>query len=111
MEILRAHGNSLAGYLGALRERYASAPGRLLEAIEYSLMAGGKRLRPSLVLETARACGAGPDNRSALAAAAAIELIHTFSLVHDDLPALDDDDLRRGQASAPRRDARAPRGS
>jgi geranylgeranyl pyrophosphate synthase len=60
-------------------------------------MAGGKRLRPALVLETARACGVAPDNRSALAAAGAIELIHTFSLVHDDLPAMDDDDLRRGR--------------
>jgi geranylgeranyl diphosphate synthase type II len=60
-------------------------------------MAGGKRLRPALVLETARACGAGADDRSALAAAGAIELVHTFSLVHDDLPAMDDDDLRRGR--------------
>lgn len=68
-----------------------------MEAIEYSLMAGGKRLRPALVLETAHACGARADNRSALAAAGAIELIHTFSLVHDDLPAMDDDDLRRGR--------------
>src|SRR5438552_18419520 len=67
--------------------------------MEYSLMAGGKRLRPTLVLESAVACGggSGPGNRSALAAAAAIELIHTFSLVHDDLPAMDNDDLRRGR--------------
>ena len=76
----------------------ARPPLRLLEAIEYSLMAGGKRLRPALVLETARACGASAEQtRSALAAAGAIELIHTFSLVHDDLPAMDDDDLRRGR--------------
>ncbi|HSI35371.1 MAG TPA: farnesyl diphosphate synthase, partial [Tepidisphaeraceae bacterium] len=80
--------------------RAAQAPPRLLESMEYSLTAGGKRLRPGLVLECAQACGAtddSPAGRSALAAAGAIELIHTFSLVHDDLPAMDDDDLRRGR--------------
>ncbi|HEY7091308.1 MAG TPA: farnesyl diphosphate synthase [Tepidisphaeraceae bacterium] len=81
--------------LGAIS---GNAPPTLREAIEYSLMAGGKRLRPTLVLESWRACGApSASKESALAAAAAIELIHTFSLVHDDLPAMDDDDLRRGK--------------
>jgi farnesyl diphosphate synthase len=75
--------------------RRTDGPPRLAEAVEYSLMAGGKRLRPALVLESAAACGG--INRSALAAAGAVELIHTFSLVHDDLPAMDDDDLRRGK--------------
>lgn len=70
-------------------------PPRLIEAIGHSLFAGGKRLRPTLVLEWADALGG--VNESALAAAGAIELIHTFSLVHDDLPAMDDDDLRRGR--------------
>jgi geranylgeranyl diphosphate synthase type II len=97
LEILKRHGRSVEAYLTSLRSRFVSAPPRLLDAIEYSLMAGGKRLRPALVLETARACGARADNPSALAAARAIELIHTFSLVHDDLPAMDDDDLRRGR--------------
>jgi geranylgeranyl diphosphate synthase type II len=98
LEILKAHGAATESYLRGLPARYATAPSRLLEAIEYSLMAGGKRLRPALVLETARACGASTaQSRSALAAAGAIELIHTFSLVHDDLPAMDDDDLRRGR--------------
>jgi geranylgeranyl pyrophosphate synthase len=98
IDILKAHGVSVEQYLRSLRGRYPNAPARLLESIEYSLMAGGKRLRPALVLETARACGASPaQTRSALAAAGAIELIHTFSLVHDDLPAMDDDDLRRGR--------------
>jgi geranylgeranyl diphosphate synthase type II len=96
-EILRRHGTAVEGYLASLRARSAAAPGRLLDAIDYSLLAGGKRFRPALVLETARACGAPPDDPSALAAAGAIELIHTFSLVHDDLPAMDDDDLRRGR--------------
>jgi geranylgeranyl diphosphate synthase type II len=98
VEILKVHGAAVEAYLRSLRNRYAAAPPRLLDAIEYSVMAGGKRLRPTLVLETARACGANASqNRSALAAAGAIELIHTFSLVHDDLPAMDDDDLRRGR--------------
>ena len=74
----------------------ADAPPRLKEAMTYSLAAGGKRLRPALVLECFAACGGTAGDRSALAAAVAIELIHTFSLVHDDLPAMDDDDLRRG---------------
>ncbi len=64
-------------------------------AIRYALLGGGKRLRPALALECCAAVGA--DRRSALPAAAAVELIHAFSLAHDDLPAMDDDDLRRGR--------------
>jgi len=63
--------------------------------MRYSLLAGGKRIRPVLALATARA--AGRDAASALPLAAAVELIHTYSLIHDDLPAMDDDDLRRGR--------------
>jgi geranylgeranyl pyrophosphate synthase len=96
-EILRRHGAATEQYLRTLLRRTAGPP-RLMEAVEYSLMAGGKRLRPALVLETYAACtGATEPNPSALAAAGAVELIHTFSLVHDDLPAMDDDDLRRGR--------------
>jgi len=73
-------------------------PPDLLEAMRYSLMAGGKRLRPILVLLAAEACGADP--RDALPAACAVEMIHTYSLIHDDLPAMDDDDLRRGQPTS-----------
>jgi geranylgeranyl diphosphate synthase type II len=103
--ILARHGDTVATYLRSLLGRYPEAPPRLMEAVEYSLMAGGKRLRPALVLETAAACGGGvpaasATNPSALAAAGAIELIHTFSLVHDDLPAMDDDDLRRGRPTS-----------
>jgi geranylgeranyl diphosphate synthase type II len=64
-------------------------------AMRYSLLAGGKRIRPVLALATARALRR--DERSVLPVAAAIELIHTYSLIHDDLPAMDDDDLRRGR--------------
>jgi geranylgeranyl diphosphate synthase type II len=66
----------------------------LEEAMRYSLLAGGKRVRPVLALATAGALGADPEGL--LPVAAAIELIHTYSLIHDDLPAMDDDDLRRG---------------
>lgn len=99
-ELLSAHSLALTGYFKTFRDRLAATPPRLLDAMEYSLTAGGKRLRPALVMECWTACGGNqrPESRrSALAAAAAIELIHTFSLVHDDLPAMDDDDLRRGR--------------
>jgi geranylgeranyl diphosphate synthase, type II len=99
--LLERSADSVADYFHQLNSRYSEAPRRLLEAIEYSLMAGGKRLRPALVLECARACQKSEKrstpSKTAIAAAAAMELIHTFSLVHDDLPAMDDDDLRRGR--------------
>ncbi|MFM7320354.1 MAG: polyprenyl synthetase family protein, partial [Armatimonadota bacterium] len=69
-------------------------PGRIHQAMRHSVFAGGKRLRPMLVLAAAEACG--PIDDAVLHAACAIELVHTFSLIHDDLPALDNDDLRRG---------------
>ncbi len=70
-------------------------PTRLREAMQYSLLAGGKRLRPMLALEFCRLCGG--DWERALPAAGALELLHTYSLIHDDLPAMDNDDLRRGK--------------
>lgn len=75
-------------------------PRRLREAMEYSLLAGGKRLRPVLVLLACEACGGSLE--SALPAACAIEMVHTYSLIHDDLPAMDDDDLRRGRPTCHR---------
>ena len=82
-------------YLEGLR--FATEPGtaRLEEAMRYSLLAGGKRIRPVLALATAEALGRSPDE--VLPLAAAVEMIHTYSLIHDDLPAMDDDELRRGQ--------------
>jgi geranylgeranyl diphosphate synthase, type II len=82
------------------RLRFAPQPATagLEEAMRYSLLAGGKRVRPVLALATARALGADPKRY--LRVAAAIELIHTYSLIHDDLPAMDDDELRRGQPTA-----------
>jgi geranylgeranyl diphosphate synthase, type II len=83
------------GYLEGLR--FAQEPGtaRLEEAMRYSLLAGGKRIRPVLALATAEALGRDPTE--VLPLAAAIEMIHTYSLIHDDLPAMDDDELRRGK--------------
>jgi geranylgeranyl diphosphate synthase type II len=83
-------------YLETLRfPSVAPQTAGLEEAMRYSLLAGGKRIRPVLTLATARAIGRDPA--SFLPLAAAIELIHTYSLIHDDLPAMDDDDLRRGR--------------
>ncbi len=88
----------LRGQIDAALDRYSSygeaVPANLAAAIRHSLLAPGKRLRPILVLLAAEACGC--ERRKALPAACAVEMIHTYSLIHDDLPAMDDDDLRRG---------------
>ena len=73
----------------------ATKPATIHKAMRYSLFAGGKRLRPALCLAAAAACGG--DERKALPLACAVECIHTYSLVHDDLPAMDNDDYRRGK--------------
>ncbi len=84
----------------AARAGAPATPARLIEAMRYGVLGGGKRLRPFLVVETARAFGvAGACPRRV---GAAIELLHGYSLIHDDLPAMDDDDLRRGRATAHR---------
>jgi geranylgeranyl diphosphate synthase, type II len=85
-------------YLGELGFSDLAATAGLEEAMRYSLLAGGKRIRPVLCLAAARA--AGTDPAEVLPAAAAIELIHTYSLIHDDLPAMDDDELRRGRPTS-----------
>jgi geranylgeranyl diphosphate synthase type II len=85
-------------YLSELRFSDRPATASLDEAMRYSLLAGGKRIRPVLCLAAARA--AGTDPAAVLPGAAAIELIHTYSLIHDDLPAMDDDDLRRGRPTS-----------
>ncbi len=81
--------------LRAYTELGDGCPSELRQAMQYSLLAPGKRLRPTLVLMASEACGGTVD--AALPAACAVEMIHAYSLVHDDLPAMDDDDLRRGQ--------------
>jgi geranylgeranyl diphosphate synthase type II len=82
---------AMDAFLPKAKER----PATIHAAMRYSVFAGGKRLRPVLCLAAAEACGGEIPN--ALAAACAVELMHTYSLVHDDLPAMDDDDLRRGR--------------
>jgi geranylgeranyl diphosphate synthase, type II len=82
-------------YLEKLRFSEEPVTDGLEEAMRYSLLAGGKRIRPVLALATASAIGIEPD--SVMPLAAALELIHTYSLIHDDLPAMDDDELRRGR--------------
>ena len=83
-------------YLTDYYTRFQSEPQQLLfEAMNYSLLSGGKRLRPIFTLEFCRMCGA--DWKDAAPFAAAVEMIQTYSLIHDDLPCMDDDDLRRGK--------------
>ena len=86
----------LDGLMGAYNEENAGAQLICPEAMRYSLSAGGKRIRPVLCLEFARIFGA---EEKALDAACALEMIHTFSLIHDDLPCMDNDDFRRGKPS------------
>lgn len=95
------YAHAVRGEIDAALDRYtqydADCPAGLRAAIRHSLLAPGKRLRPLLVLMAAEACGGarGP----ALPAACAVEMVHTYSLIHDDLPAMDDDDWRRGRPS------------
>jgi geranylgeranyl diphosphate synthase type II len=102
---------NLAAYLKTRRTRVDAALAELLggergpaarvqEAMQYAVQAGGKRLRPVLALAAGEACGASDERL--LRPACALELIHTYSLIHDDLPAMDDDDLRRGRPTVHR---------
>jgi geranylgeranyl diphosphate synthase type II len=85
-------------YLDTLRFSAIADTAGMEEAMRYSLLAGGKRIRPVLALATARSLGRAPE--TVLPAAGALELIHTYSLIHDDLPAMDDDELRRGRPTS-----------
>src|ERR687896_28291 len=93
-----AHRRAFEDYLHGLRFTLEPRLRGLEEAMRYSMLAGGKRVRPTLCMETAWIFGAEPSH--VLPSAAAIELIHTYSLIHDDLPAMDDDDFRRGRPTA-----------
>ena len=92
------HRRAFEKYLGGLRFTEEARLEGLEGAMRYSMLAGGKRVRPTLCMEVAWVCGAQPVH--VLPSAAAIELIHTYSLIHDDLPAMDDDDFRRGRPTA-----------
>ena len=84
---------ALAGCLPA----QDSLQGEVARAMAYSLQGGGKRIRPVLTLEFCRACGG--DTRAAMPFACAVEMVHSYSLIHDDLPCMDNDDFRRGRPS------------
>ena len=84
--------------IGAFKGRESFGLEKMLEAMAYSLSNGGKRIRPMLVLEFCRVCGGNPE--AAIPFAIALEMIHTYSLIHDDLPCMDDDDMRRGKPSS-----------
>jgi farnesyl diphosphate synthase len=94
-EAMTASAASLEAVLDALLPMRDALEGRVFEAMRYSTLGGGKRLRPFLVMEGARLFGV--NENCALRVACAIEMVHCYSLVHDDLPAMDDDDLRRGR--------------
>jgi len=94
-DYLHAKGAATEAALETVFARWTDAPAPLIEAMRHSLFAGGKRLRPALVLGACEMVGY--DAAPAMPAACAIEMIHTYSLIHDDLPAMDDDDLRRGR--------------
>ncbi|MEX2172749.1 MAG: polyprenyl synthetase family protein [Pirellulaceae bacterium] len=96
-ELTRSLRQEVDAALAGCTQYDADTPQHLAEAIRHSLLAPCKRLRPLLVLMACQACGY--DARAALPAACAVEMIHTYSLIHDDLPAMDDDDMRRGRPS------------
>ncbi len=89
-------------HLDRILPKAGTGPGRLHEALRYSVFAGGKRLRPALAFAAAEAVGGARGATAAVPYAAALELVHTYSLIHDDLPSMDDDDLRRGKPTSHR---------
>ena len=94
-EALARRGKAVTKRLDEVLIPVAGSRGRVIEAMRYSALSGGKRLRPFLVMESASLFDVDPDN--ALQCAVAVEMIHCYSLIHDDLPAMDDSDLRRGR--------------
>lgn len=95
-EKTQAYREMIESYLASIYAPFTAEPQKpIFEAANYSLLAGGKRLRPILALEFCRMCGGEPER--ALPFGAAVEMIHTYSLIHDDLPCMDNDDYRRGR--------------
>ena len=93
-DVLRDWAQGFDVRFAALFDDPGDVPGDLVEVVRYAATSGGKRLRPFLVTRCCELCGGSVED--AWAASAAIECVHTFSLIHDDLPAMDDDDVRRG---------------
>lgn len=97
-ELIRETAEKVEARLNDLLPAEDIPPTTIHKAMRYSVFAGGKRIRPLLCLEAARACGADPQ--TALNAACALEVLHTYTLIHDDLPCMDNDDLRRGRPTS-----------
>jgi len=97
-EILASYSRRVDRALGRWLPKESAKPATIHRAMRYSLFAGGKRMRPVLALAAAEACGGTVT--AALPAACAVECVHTYSLIHDDLPCMDDDDMRRGRATS-----------
>lgn len=94
-DLMNIYRNHIENYLRKILSPYDSEPQKtLFDAMQYSLLAGGKRLRPIFVYDFCRMCGGNWENAAPFAAA--VEMIHTYSLIHDDLPCMDNDDFRRG---------------
>lgn len=91
---LKAQSTEVDAALNRFLPRATAKPSTIHKAMRYSIFAGGKRMRPALVLAAAEACGGKQD--AAMPLACAVECIHTYSLIHDDLPGMDNDDMRRG---------------
>lgn len=102
-DVMEGYQKTVEAYLQTLFAEDAPQK-QLFDAMRYSLLAGGKRIRPILVLEFCRICGG--ETEKALPFAAAIEMVHTYSLIHDDLPCMDNDDYRRGRRQTTRSSAR-----
>src|SRR6187399_3539554 len=94
---LASYQKQVDGALNRYLPKASAKPATIHKAMRYSLFAGGKRLRPILCLAAAEACGG--KTAAAMPLACAVECIHTYSLVHDDLPSMDNDDFRRGRAT------------
>lgn len=100
-EFLQDNSQQVEAALEAALDQCVDTPPALMEAMRYSLLGGGKRLRPTLALSACElVCG---DENPAIPAACAVEMVHCYSLIHDDLPAMDDDDMRRGKPSSHKR--------
>ena len=96
-EVLLCYSKMIEQRLDEILQSNSDAPEVLNNAMRYSLLAGGKRLRPAIMLEFYKVLGGDPED--ILNFACAVEMIHTYSLIHDDLPCMDDDDMRRGKPS------------
>ena len=99
-EYLKKVADAAERTLDALLPEESAYPSSIHRLMRYSIFAGGKRIRPSLLMAAFEACGGTFGDENALKAAAALEMFHTFSLIHDDLPCMDDDDFRRGRPTA-----------